>query len=108
MSTLLCARRAGEIRPPRRRKPREISRAILTENHFLIFAKCVHGHIRTIKSGKNFRRFYDAFRHEIDIQQGAQTSGLPVETGEFGADMKVELLNDGPVTLWMDTKEMRH
>ena len=76
MSTLLCARRAGEIRPPRRRKPREISRAILTENHFLIFAKCVHGHIRTIKSGKNFRRFYDAFRHEIDIQQGAQTSVL--------------------------------
>mgnify|MGYP002310552234 CR=1 FL=1 len=34
-------------------------------------------------------------------------SGLPVETGEFGADMKVELLNDGPVTLWMDTKDMR-
>ena len=31
----------------------------------------------------------------------------PVETGEFGADMKVELLNDGPVTLWMDTKDMR-
>ena len=25
-------------------------------------------------------------------------------TGEFGADMKVELLNDGPVTIWMDTK----
>ena len=34
-------------------------------------------------------------------------SGLPVETGEFGADMKVDLLNDGPVTLWMDTKDMR-
>ena len=31
-------------------------------------------------------------------------SGLPVETGEFGADMKVDLLNDGPVTLWMDTR----
>ncbi|MFT7120581.1 MAG: D-tyrosyl-tRNA(Tyr) deacylase [Neolewinella sp.] len=28
----------------------------------------------------------------------------PVETGEFGADMKVELLNDGPVTIWIDTK----
>ena len=34
-------------------------------------------------------------------------SGLPVETGEFGADMKVDLLNDGPVTLWMDTAQMR-
>lgn len=30
--------------------------------------------------------------------------GKPVETGEFGADMQVELLNDGPVTIWMDTK----
>ena len=28
----------------------------------------------------------------------------PVQTGEFGADMKVELLNDGPVTILMDTK----
>ena len=30
--------------------------------------------------------------------------GKPVATGEFGADMKVELLNDGPVTICMDTK----
>ena len=30
--------------------------------------------------------------------------GTPVGTGEFGADMKVELLNDGPVTICMDTK----
>lgn len=28
---------------------------------------------------------------------------LPVETGRFGADMAVELVNDGPVTLWLDT-----
>jgi D-tyrosyl-tRNA(Tyr) deacylase len=31
--------------------------------------------------------------------------GKPVMTGEFGADMKVELLNDGPVTIVMDTKD---
>ncbi len=29
--------------------------------------------------------------------------GVPVETGRFGAEMKVELLNDGPVTIWMET-----
>ena len=28
----------------------------------------------------------------------------PVQTGEFGADMKVELINDGPVTIWIDSK----
>ncbi|MBN2740637.1 MAG: D-tyrosyl-tRNA(Tyr) deacylase [Rhodobacteraceae bacterium] len=31
--------------------------------------------------------------------------GLPVQTGEFGADMAVELLNDGPVTIWMDSAD---
>ncbi|NDV96682.1 D-tyrosyl-tRNA(Tyr) deacylase [Dysgonomonas sp. 521] len=30
--------------------------------------------------------------------------GKPVETGEFGADMQVELINDGPVTIWIDSK----
>lgn len=32
------------------------------------------------------------------------TAGQPVATGEFGADMQVELVNDGPVTIWMDSK----
>ena len=31
--------------------------------------------------------------------------GLPVEKGEFGADMKVALVNDGPVTIWMDSAD---
>ena len=30
-------------------------------------------------------------------------TGIPVETGQFGADMKVELLNDGPVTILLDS-----
>ena len=30
--------------------------------------------------------------------------GKPVQTGEFGAEMMVELVNDGPVTIWIDTK----
>ncbi|MGR3624083.1 D-aminoacyl-tRNA deacylase [Pseudophaeobacter sp.] len=31
--------------------------------------------------------------------------GLPVQRGSFGADMKVSLLNDGPVTIWIDSAE---
>ena len=42
---------------------------------------------------------YEAFCKELSNQLGK-----PVGTGEFGADMKVELLNDGPVTICMDTK----
>lgn len=34
----------------------------------------------------------------------SEAMGKPVGTGEFGADMKVEILNDGPVTICMDTK----
>jgi D-aminoacyl-tRNA deacylase len=42
--------------------------------------------------------------YEKMIQQLAQDLGKKVETGLFGADMKVELLNDGPVTIMIDTK----
>ena len=33
--------------------------------------------------------------------------GLPVETGRFAAEMKVALVNDGPVTIWLDTAELK-
>ena len=42
--------------------------------------------------------------YEAFCVQLAEAIGKPVGTGEFGADMKVELLNDGPVTICMDTK----
>ena len=42
--------------------------------------------------------------YERFVQQLQLDLGKKVGTGIFGADMKVELLNDGPVTIWMDTK----
>ena len=42
--------------------------------------------------------------YEAFCQQLSEAIGKPVGTGEFGADMKVKLLNDGPVTICMDTK----
>ncbi|NOY47445.1 MAG: D-tyrosyl-tRNA(Tyr) deacylase [Chlorobi bacterium] len=42
--------------------------------------------------------------YETFVKQLEQQIGKTVQTGEFGADMKVELLNDGPVTIIMDTK----
>jgi len=32
------------------------------------------------------------------------SAGRTIKTGEFGADMKVQLVNDGPITIWIDTK----
>ena len=43
----------------------------------------------------------EALYEYFAAQMAAQ--GVAVETGQFGADMQVELLNDGPVTIWMDT-----
>lgn len=42
--------------------------------------------------------------YEQFVQQLQTDLGKPVGTGEFGADMKVSLLNDGPVTIIIDTK----
>lgn len=42
---------------------------------------------------------YEKFITAVQVELGK-----PVQTGEFGADMKVELLNDGPVTILIDTK----
>ena len=42
--------------------------------------------------------------YERVVAAVALQSGRPVRTGVFGADMAVELLNDGPVTIWIDSK----
>jgi len=42
-------------------------------------------------------RLYQAFARALAAQ------GIPVQTGRFGADMQVALINDGPVTIWLDT-----
>ncbi len=45
------------------------------------------------------KRLYEAFVAAL------QAEAIPVETGRFGADMKVSLINDGPVTIWIDTDQ---
>ena len=40
------------------------------------------------------------YRH---FSQALAAEGVPVANGQFGADMAVSLVNDGPVTIWMDT-----
>lgn len=45
------------------------------------------------------RRLYERFAQALcDL-------GVPTETGRFGADMQVALVNDGPVTIWMDSAD---
>ncbi len=75
---------------------------ILVISQFTLFASTKKGnrpsYIRAAKPDISIP-LYEQFCNELGI-----ALGKPVGTGEFGADMKVELLNDGPVTICMDTK----
>lgn len=44
------------------------------------------------------------FEHFVS---SVRTLGIPVQTGSFGAEMAVELVNDGPVTIWLDSDDQR-
>ncbi|MGI9367753.1 MAG: D-aminoacyl-tRNA deacylase [Ruegeria sp.] len=49
-------------------------------------------------SPEDGNRLYEYFSSQI------AALGIPVETGQFGAEMAVDLTNDGPVTIWLETK----
>ena len=75
---------------------------VLVISQFTLFASYKKG---------NRPSWLRAAKHEISIplynefcSKLSEALGKEVGTGEFGADMKVELLNDGPVTICMDTK----
>ena len=80
----------------------EVGGNILVVSQFTLFASYKKG---------NRPSWFRAGSHEHSIplyeafcQRLSEELGKSVGTGEFGADMKVELLNDGPVTIFMDTK----
>lgn len=82
----------------------DVNGEALVVSQFTLLADCSHGRRPSFTNSAPpdvANALYEYF------VQGMKDAGVQrVETGEFGADMAVELLNDGPVTILLDSKEL--
>lgn len=77
----------------------DINGSILSISQFTLYADASKGrrpsYIKAL-NGKKATLLYDEFNNKL------KNTGIPIETGIFGADMKVSLTNDGPVTIMLE------
>jgi len=74
----------------------------LVVSNFTLYADCRKGRrpsFTDAASGEHAERLYKLFGDEM------ARAGIPVQYGEFGAEMKVSLVNDGPITVMLDSRK---
>ena len=79
----------------------DVQGEILSISQFTLYANCIKGR----RPGFEMSANKDLAIHLYDeFNQALRKRGMHVEEGIFGADMKIELLNDGPVTILLDSE----
>ena len=84
------------------RSIQEIQGDILVISQFTLFASTKKGNRPSYSQAARPEMAIPLY--ETFVRKLSEELGRPVQTGEFGADMKVTLTNDGPVTIIIDTK----
>ena len=82
----------------------DVAGSMLVISQFTLYADCKKGNRPSFTSAgkpEHAKAIYEYILKEID-----KTYNIPVKSGEFGADMKVSLINDGPFTVMLDSKEL--
>ena len=80
---------------------KDVSGDVLCISQFTLIAEYKKGNRPSFIKAAKPEKAIDLFEYFKEL---IKNSGLKVESGIFGADMKVELLNNGPVTIVMDSK----
>ncbi len=81
----------------------DIGGEILVVSQFTLYGDCRKGRRPSFDSAMKPEAANKMYEEFVEYIKG---NGLRVETGRFGADMKVELLNDGPVTMLLDSTKI--
>lgn len=79
---------------------RDVGGSVLVVSQFTLYASCKKGNRPSFTDAAAPERADRLYRYFVDL---VRSDGIPVEQGWFGARMQIDLVNDGPFTIWLDT-----
>ena len=83
----------------------DVNGSLLLVSQFTLYGDCTHGNRPSFLESapaKQAQPLYESFATHL------RAYGISVECGVFGADMTIEPVCDGPVTILLDTQQLRH